>query len=66
MDEDEEEDKNLCPQIILLLIFIIFDIFLFRRSHLSKWPNTYYNTPKIIRDLIFIYFLNIMKILFYI
>ena len=51
MDEDEEEDKNLCPQIILLLIFIIFDIFLFRRSHLSKWPNTYYNTPKIIRDL---------------
>ena len=52
MDEDEEEeDKNLCPQIILLLIFIIFDIFLFRRSHLSKWPNTYYNTPIIIRDL---------------
>ena len=52
MDEDEEEeDKNLCPQIILLLVFIIFDIFLFRRSHLSKWPNTYYNTPIIIRDL---------------
>ena len=51
MDEDEEEDKNLCPQIILLLIFIIFDIFLFRRSHLSKWPNTYYNTPIIIRGL---------------
>ena len=51
MDEDEEEDKNLCPQILLLLIFIIFDIFLFRRSHLSKWPNTYYNTPIIIRDL---------------
>ena len=51
MDEDEEEDKNLCPQIILLLVFIIFDIFIFRRSHLSKWPNTYYNTPIIIRDL---------------
>ena len=51
MDEDEEEDKNLCPQIILLLVFIIFDIFLFRRSQLSKWPNTYYNTPIIIRGL---------------
>ena len=40
MEMEEMREKNLCPQIILLLLIISCDIYLFKKSNFYKWPNT--------------------------
>ena len=37
---EERIDNYLCPQIILLLLLISFDIYLLKKDYFYKWPNT--------------------------
>ena len=41
---NKNTDKNLCLQIILLLLIVYFDIYSYKKTHFSKWPNTLYKT----------------------
>ena len=41
---NKNTDINLCPKIILLLLILSFDIYSYKKTHFSKWPNTLYKT----------------------
>ena len=41
---NKNTDINLCPKIILLLLILSFNIYSYKKTHFSKWPNTLYKT----------------------